>query len=162
MNNIKIKIAQNPDYVISSEEESELIEIAEQCIRIGGNSVQKATFLLPPCLNINRNSCDDYDEPAPLIYSNNENLEPIEYETNFKKNNIDVNIYPNPANKFVNIEVEGLASMELFNSSSILLKKYEFYNTNSFDLSELPEGVYYCQIRLESGDSVLKKLVIVK
>jgi hypothetical protein len=91
---------------------------------------------------------------------------------NIKKNNniYEINIYPNPTSKFINIKYNindsKKVSCYIYNSFGILIKHIKqvnvFQNKNNIiNVSKYPSGIYF--IKLLTGKEVLtKKLVILK
>jgi hypothetical protein len=76
----------------------------------------------------------------------------------------DISIYPNPTNGLVSIATN-LFTYERYNVSVTdvhgkLLMSVE--NTNTLDLSELPNGVYFVSVLTESGKNENKKIVLNK
>ncbi len=72
-------------------------------------------------------------------------------------------IYPNPAGRFISFEnISGtvLQEVSLIDLNGRMIKKEpDFPVTNSFQLAEIPEGIYF--IRLVSGDQIfVQKLII--
>ena len=71
----------------------------------------------------------------------------------------EVRIYPNPTLGQVNVEGEGLMSIEVYDNISrrVLQRKVEG-NSTQFDLTNHPSGTYYVRVRTSTGD-VVKKVV---
>ncbi|MDP2176461.1 MAG: T9SS type A sorting domain-containing protein [Bacteroidota bacterium] len=69
-------------------------------------------------------------------------------------------IYPNPANSFIHIELNGLESVEILDISGRVQKVDVLSNGNAcdIDISSLPEGIYFAKIIAE--DKVLISKVV--
>ena len=76
----------------------------------------------------------------------------------------DIAIYPNPTSGLVSIMVNLLAyekyTVMVYDSFGKLLVNEE--NTNTLDLSELSNGIYFVTVSTESGNVVKKKIVLSK
>ena len=77
----------------------------------------------------------------------------------------DINIYPNPAKDFINIEIgtnsNELLEVEVINSSGIsVLSKNIEKGLSRVNLENLPNGSYIVQI-IENG-SIIKNLSLIK
>lgn len=78
--------------------------------------------------------------------------------------NDNITIYPNPTNGLVSIMVS------LLNYESYTVNVYDSFgkllvnemNTNTLDLSELNNGVYFITVSTESGNIVKKKIILAK
>jgi len=73
-------------------------------------------------------------------------------------------IYPNPASQFLNISVwntAGPGSIHIKNTlgNDVLAMKTADLNKVSMDISSLPAGIYFAEIKSDSGDPVTKKWV---
>ena len=61
-------------------------------------------------------------------------------------------IYPNPAQNVVNVEVDGLNEIEVYDiNGRFLLKKQMSENKNSIDISSLSKGIYVLKVSTENG-----------
>ena len=73
----------------------------------------------------------------------------------------EIKVWPNPVTDLIFFE-SGLKimSFQLHNriGQTVMANRNEFANT--IDVSSLDEGLYYLEFQLESGDSVIKKLII--
>lgn len=56
------------------------------------------------------------------------------------------NIYPNPASTIINTNIPELNELHFYNSAGILVKSYIANNSNTFSVSELPNGMYTVKI----------------
>ena len=78
--------------------------------------------------------------------------------------NNDISIYPNPTNGLVSIATNLLKhenyTVTVFDSFGKLLINVE--NTNTLDLTELQNGVYFISVTTESGTVVNKKIALAK
>lgn len=76
------------------------------------------------------------------------------------KNNsaLDVSIYPNPTSGKVTFKsISKIESIEIINITGKTIAL--FNNTNTFDISDLPEGIYFAKIITEGSSSVIQKLI---
>ncbi len=77
---------------------------------------------------------------------------------NLKENN-QVQVYPNPTSGIVKINVENVHSIELLNSSGIILKKTGNVKKDvEVNLSDFPNGIYFIKIYTNKG-MVVKKII---
>ncbi|WP_395074690.1 T9SS type A sorting domain-containing protein [Flavobacterium sp.] len=61
-------------------------------------------------------------------------------------------IYPNPAQNVVNVEVDGLNEIEVYDiNGRFLLKKQMSENKNVIDISSLSKGIYVLKVSTENG-----------
>lgn len=61
-------------------------------------------------------------------------------------------IYPNPTQNIVNIEVDGLNEVEVYDiNGRFLIKKQMPENKNSVDISSLSKGIYILKVSTENG-----------
>ncbi len=76
-------------------------------------------------------------------------------------NDLDFNIYPNPANHTILIETEHHFKLEIYNSIGEIISSSSNYKTN-FEISVLnfQNGIYFVKIYNENGNSTVKKLII--
>ncbi len=85
----------------------------------------------------------------------------------FDENKFNLNIYPNPSNSIVNIEVNGLAGITDINIFNINGQQvlYEYVNTvtsnwvRHFDLKLLPKGLYFVRI-INKDKAETRKLIL--
>ena len=78
-------------------------------------------------------------------------------------NNFMVELYPNPANDFVNIKAENIAAVEVYSIKGELVYKKEFGKINEVNLllPELKSAVYFVKIITQEG-SAIRKLAVKK
>ena len=79
-----------------------------------------------------------------------------------EKINNQIEIYPNPANDFVNIECEStIKNIIIYNAIGQMIKTFPIGNNNStrLDIKNLNEGLYFIHVSTENG-LILKKIVI--
>jgi len=71
----------------------------------------------------------------------------------------EVNIFPNPTNGVlqISIEKEELKSIRIFSAMGVFVT--DFIRTNSLDVSNLEEGIYFLELTSENGDRIVKKIV---
>ncbi len=68
-----------------------------------------------------------------------------------------INIYPNPANDKLNIDIEEKAFIEIINVQGQILETKSLVNkTNVLDISKLSSGIYTLRIKTDKGISVRK------
>ena len=101
-----------------------------------------------------RNFCNTISgEPFAKIYVYGVGIEEI--------NGNEIKLYPNPANSTVSISTPNIIAISLTDISG---KKIDLMYTNSddintFDISVLPAGVYFCEVETEKGKTTHKLLV---
>jgi len=75
-------------------------------------------------------------------------------------NTEEVNIYPNPSNGIINLDIENATDVVVFDQAGRLIKKEKLnYDANIVDLSSLPTGIYFLKIKTADGIQ-LQKIVI--
>ncbi len=82
---------------------------------------------------------------AKIVYINT-GIEEIEFDPGLK-------IYPNPANSYINIEIDEDAIISIVNINGQLIKQYLFFNDMSektFDISGFSPGLYIIKIQTEN------------
>ena len=81
---------------------------------------------------------------------------------NFSKTDIELHIYPNPANNTINIEYDGSAdqaSYFLINPhGSVVMSGY--LNNNNIDISAIPDGLYFLHVIIDDNQKVSKIIKI--
>jgi hypothetical protein len=80
---------------------------------------------------------------------------------------LDLQVYPNPANTFANIKllgVEGSNSVQIYDMAgrTVFNADVEGGNELSVDLSRFEKGLYIIQVRTANGTLETKKLVVQK
>ena len=105
-----------------------------------------------------------------LIYHNAQNIvNPIKVgvsgkalnKVNIEGNKVEFNIFPNPVNEKLNIEIQGdmMSVCKLYNSKGQLIKTLHLeYGLNAFNINNLENGLYYIQIPTKTG-SITQKIV---
>jgi uncharacterized protein DUF1566/type IX secretion system substrate protein len=80
------------------------------------------------------------------------------------KSNMNLNIYPNPANNSITIStIENSMSIAIFNSlGKKIIDISSNQSVNTINTSNLSTGVYYIEITLDSGAKTLEKVIIKK
>ncbi|WP_462281889.1 T9SS type A sorting domain-containing protein, partial [Salinivirga cyanobacteriivorans] len=73
---------------------------------------------------------------------------------------LDFNIYPNPTNGVLHIDVDGTNHVTIINAIGQVINTVKVNGQSTIDLSNNASGVYF--IRLSSGDKVATKRVIVQ
>ena len=71
----------------------------------------------------------------------------------------DFEIYPNPANENLTIEVEGVYHLKLYNESGKIMKKLTVDKRASIDISQVPAGVYFVELSNENSKAVQKLII---
>ena len=81
--------------------------------------------------------------------------------THIEKTNLkDINIFPNPTNGFLNIDI-GKHSIQSIGIKNIIGKTVLLNNdANRIDISQLSKGIYFVNILTTNGDAYIKKIVI--
>lgn len=62
-----------------------------------------------------------------------------------------IRVFPNPFNNVIRIKSEGRSMIEIYDVSSRKVFERQFFNTSSFDLSQLSAGIYVYQINSEGA-----------
>jgi len=85
----------------------------------------------------------------------------LKTSTDREEGSVDVFIYPNPTDNVINISTnETMTNYKLLNSLGNQLLEKEVNTTNtSINIQNLPSGIYILQIRLASGEVVVKKVI---
>ncbi|MDX9908474.1 MAG: PKD domain-containing protein [Mariniphaga sp.] len=84
---------------------------------------------------------------------------------NFTVNSLDVELYPNPANDIVNIEINGEnpkpVGVTVFTVTGKKVLEKEFYQSNivSFSMRDHVSGIYFVKIKIDNYEKV-KKLIL--
>jgi len=66
--------------------------------------------------------------------------------------NMNVKVYPNPAEGFVNVKAEGLQSIELIDMMGrIVSQTSASHSATTIDLSNIPSGIYFLRVTTETG-----------
>lgn len=86
-----------------------------------------------------QNTCSDVFKTLEItagVYGVNEN------------NETKTSVYPNPTNGNVNVEGNGIETINVINASGVIVKSYKFNREDliSIDLSELPSSIYILEI----------------
>lgn len=77
-----------------------------------------------------------------------------------KMTSLKINAYPNPSNGFINLDMENVKEVVVFDQAARFLKKEKLHNgKNLLDLSGLPNGVYFLKFKMTDGVQ-LQKIVI--
>jgi hypothetical protein len=95
----------------------------------------------------------------------------LKYDTSYfngidhKNNNfIQVSLFPNPANSVCNISSDKkiISGLQVYNSIGELTSNYTNIHSNifRFNVESLPKGMYIIQIRMESGEFGIKKIIV--
>ena len=72
---------------------------------------------------------------------------------------INVNIYPNPTHKIININVNqlGYYNLTIFNNlGEIIIEKRLSGSTNNVNVSELNKGIYFLNIKTDESSQTIK------
>lgn len=85
--------------------------------------------------------------------------DPIEVTTGgwgvSENESMNINVYPNPAEGFVNVKAEGLKNVELIDMMGRVISRNESSETmTTIDLSSLTSGIYFLRVTTESGVSL--------
>ena len=93
----------------------------------------------------------------PVFISDMDNLLHVPF---LQKEKVDVNLYPNPANNWVTLDVSDYSHIEIYDMWGKMILNSTFLNTNRFNTSNWNNGIYLVNIFLENGESIRKKLII--
>jgi hypothetical protein len=79
------------------------------------------------------------------------------------KTELDVLLYPNPVNDFLNIKVnesiEGSVIYNVYdNKTSLIFSKKSLENSEIIDFTNLPSQIYFVEIKL-NNKSIIKKII---
>ena len=69
---------------------------------------------------------------------------------------IELSIYPNPATRFVNIQIQGEASVRIMDLKGAIILEQSFVNRAELNVENLKESIYLMEIRNADGVSVRK------
>lgn len=69
---------------------------------------------------------------------------------------IELSIYPNPATRFVNIQIQGKASVRIMDLKGAIILEQSFVNRAEINVENLKESIYLMEIRNADGVSVRK------
>jgi len=75
---------------------------------------------------------------------------------NYTKNNVDIKIYPNPANNKIIIDANNVIDVKLFD---VLGKQITSTKTNDVDVSNFNDGVYFIQVKTNTATTTQKIIV---
>jgi len=87
---------------------------------------------------------------------------------NKDNNDTGVNLYPNPAQNKITINLQGLhtlpgSNLSIYNiQGQIVLQQTLNQNNTDIDISQFQQGVYIAKIKLNDGSIVQKKFVVIK
>ena len=100
----------------------------------------------PPNYNLlvkTKSSCDT------LLSSSSNNL------------NVEISIYPNPVYNYFKIgsDLHSYLYVRLLDLMGTIVKEYQKNYNNYYDVSDIPAGIYFIQVRLNNRD-YLKKIII--
>ena len=79
--------------------------------------------------------------------------------------NLNVNLYPNPASRFLNVEsAEGLSQVVIYNAigQQVVVRRDINANALQLDLGNLAIGTYTMQIRSLNGEQATRKFIVNK
>ena len=76
-------------------------------------------------------------------------------------------VYPNPSSSKISINLDSnwqQGEIHLYDIAGKELKRFDISEVNKFeiDVSDIPNGVYFLFIRLVNGESVVRKVLIIK
>lgn len=96
-----------------------------------------------------------------LVFAANE-LPPLPVITATENDLADIQIFPNPVQNFVNIELNspGLAHIQLYSQQGTLIKTHSFEARTTVALTGLPPGVYVCDV--QRNNRTIKKIKLIK
>ncbi|MDO5342031.1 MAG: T9SS type A sorting domain-containing protein [Bacteroidia bacterium] len=101
---------------------------------------------------------ETYTYYVEAVYSDGctSQCDPIEVKIEIIENvaensNVKVEVYPNPAEGFVNVTAEGLRNVELIDMMGRIISRNESSETAAIDLSGLASGIYFLRLTTEKG-----------
>lgn len=72
---------------------------------------------------------------------------------------LDFNIYPNPVNDNLSIQVKGGAKVHLYNIAGNIISTYQVTNSKTINVSQLNQGIYFIKIESTNGQVGVKRFV---
>lgn len=99
-----------------------------------------------------------------LIYRLIKNYSTVESCDNKKQEDTEINVYPNPASEYINIELEDLADKILLRSASgkvLLTVNDPVVGTNTIRLDNLVGGMYSLSVMNEKEIIVTKSIIVI-
>lgn len=72
-------------------------------------------------------------------------------------------LYPNPSEGIVNLNVNDLNKVEqiqIYDSRGKLMRSFNRLQSNSLDLNEMANGLYFMRVQFNSGDTLSKKFIL--
>jgi len=74
---------------------------------------------------------------------------------------VDFDIYPNPTNDVINLDVDyNIEELSIYNNrGQLVMYKAGFTLLNTFDVSQLNDGIYFLRIRTDKNEVGLKKFI---
>jgi hypothetical protein len=103
------------------------------------------------------NTCEyQYSNPFPYVYTP---PQPVGLSDRSKELSL-LQLYPNPSNGILNISVPGLDEykVSIFSINGELV--YTGMNETTLDLGHLSNGLYFCTVSTDNGNSITKKITI--
>lgn len=99
---------------------------------------------------LTENGCDSVITLNLVVYNSQVGVDDVDVQFN-------INVYPNPTLGVVNVDADGLISVEVYDAMSRMVQSIEAKTDHCvFDLSKNPAGSYYLRIRTEHGTAVKK------
>jgi len=103
----------------------------------------------------------NYAKEAQLFY---EEQNPPENITSLSENIMELNVYPNPTNSFLNVNISaniGLTTIEILNNQgNIVFSRIVNQNENVINLQSLQPGIYLCRVSDAEGNTTSKKIIL--
>jgi hypothetical protein len=91
------------------------------------------------------------------VYLQGKVIYPIKNEIALIDNSDDITLYPNPAQDIVSIASPiKVKTLDIFN---MVGQKVLTSNSKTFNVIELPQGMYFIHISLENGQTVVKSMI---
>ncbi|MBN1599389.1 MAG: T9SS type A sorting domain-containing protein [Bacteroidales bacterium] len=72
----------------------------------------------------------------------------------------DIRLFPNPSNGYINVEIDRIASMQIYSSTGALVMQIDKIAGGEIDLTTLPGGIYHVQIMVDGNILGQTKLVV--
>ncbi len=161
------KLKKNENRIFTEQQQNDLIEIANQCPKLGGLAVYHARGLLPYCSKSHYNDDAPSCYPLPALFGE----EIVEEEPQFREDNFSndssIQIHPNPnSGKFdiilpPNNEGDYIAIYDLSGQTIQKRKLQADIPSNEIKIELRERGVYFC-VLIKDGNVIQSQKIIIK